>query len=271
MDHPDGRVSGGTGEDSTPGAAPAPRKRPSGALEPFVPWDFEALRPPRSRSADHNDHRLAARRRLEAIAKALATRSKKEVKLEVRTSIHNPFPPVNGGRVERLWAYATRAKAAKTKLRRTIGADLAKDLDQAYRNGYLCAALEADALEVSFRIHQDGWFDGRNLVKRTQAEGLRPLLELLNELEGFRLQLADWKGEWICGELSIERLEEFFKYYEPGEHLFAVQRRWPAQEAIREAVLAPEVPDLMVDEMSRLVPVYRYAMWSDESDFLFSS
>ena len=136
------------------------------------------------------------------------------------------------------------------------------------RNGYLCAALEADALEVSFRIHQDGWFDGRNLVKRTQAEGLRPLLEILNELEGFRLQLADWK-EWICGELSIERLEEFFKYYEPGEHLFAVQRRWLAQEVIREAVLAPEVPDLMVNEMSRLVPV-RYAMWS-ESDFLFSS
>ena len=79
-----------------------------------MPWDFEALRPPRSRSADHNDHRLAARRRLEAVAKVLATRSKKEVKLEVRTSIHNPFPPVNGGRVERLWAYATRAKAAVT-------------------------------------------------------------------------------------------------------------------------------------------------------------
>ena len=59
------------------------------------------------------------------------------------------------------------------------------------------AALEADALEVGFRIHQDGWFDGRNLVKRTQADGLGPLLGILNELEGFRLQLADWKGEWI--------------------------------------------------------------------------
>lgn len=271
MEHPDGRDSAGSAADSSAGAAPARRKRSSAALEPFVPWDFEALRPPRSRSADHNDHRLAARRRLEAVAKALATRAKGDVKLDVRTSIHNPFPPVNGGRVERLWAYATRAKAAKTKLRKTIGADLAKDLDQAYRNGYLCAALEADAIEVSFRIHQDGWFDGRNLVKRTQAEGLRPLLAILNELEGFRLQLADWKGEWICGELSIERLEEFFKYYEPGEHLFSVQRRWPAQEAVREAVLTPEVPVAMVEELARLVPLYRYAMWSDESDFLFSS
>lgn len=274
MEHSDGRETPGSGAESTAGTRPGRRGGKTAAapaLEAFQPWDFEALRPPRSRSADHNDHRLAARRRLEAVAKALAARAKDEVKLEVRTSIHNPFPPVNGGRVERLWAYATRAKAAKTKLRRTLGADLAKDLDQAYRNGYLCAALEADALEVAFRIHQDAWFDGRNLVHRVGKEGVRPLLGLLNQLEGFRLQLADWKGEWICGQLEPERLEEFFKYYQPGEHSLAVQRRWPAQEAVREAVLAPEVPGALVEELLRLVPLYRYAMWSDESDHLFAS
>lgn len=239
------------------------------ALEPFEAWDFESLRAPRSRSADYNEQRLAARRRVEAVAKHLVDRVKADVKLDVRTSIHNPFPPVNGGRVERLWAYATRPKAAKAKLRRTIGADLAKDLDQAYRNGYLCAALEADSVEVSFRIHQEGWFDGRNLVRRLESEGYGPFLALVNELEGFKLQLSDWKGEWLCGSLTTGRIEEFFKYYEPGEHLLAVQRRWPASEAVREAVMAPEVPPLLVDEMERLVPLYRYAMWSDESDHLF--
>lgn len=263
-----------SGEGSATGKAPrkkATRKAKAAPLEPFQPWDFEALRPPRSRSAEHNDHRLAARRRLEAIGKGFAARVKSDVKLDVRTSIHNPFPPVNGGRVERLWAYATRDKSAKTRLRKTLGADLAKDLDQAYRNGYVCVALEPDAVEVSFRIHQDGWYDGRNLVKRVAAEGLRPLLALLNELDGFRLQLSDWKGEWVCGDLSPERLEEFLKYYEPGEHLFAVQRRWPAAEAVREALLTPEVPEQLVAEMERLVAVFRYCMWSQESDFLFSS
>lgn len=261
--------------DSAPKPAPA-RKAPARsrkaalpALEPLVGWDFEALRPPRSRSADYNEQRLAARRRLEAIAKHAAKAAPKEVKFEVRTSIHNPFPSVNGGRVERLWAYITRDKAAKGRLRKTLGADLAKDLDQAYKNGYLCVALEADALEVSFRIHQDGWYDGRNLVKRIGAEGVKPLLEILNELDGYRLQLADWKGEWICGEMGPEKLEEFFKYYEPGEHLLSVQRRWPATEAVREALLTPEVPPVLVEELQRLVPVFRYAMWSKEADFLF--
>lgn len=270
---PDARPGRPDSESSAPGgsAPKTPRKRSTKLpeLEPFEPWDFEALRPPRSRSADYNDYRLGARRRVEAIAKHLASRAAGDVKLDVRTSIHNPFPSVNGGRVERLWAYATRVKAAKAKLKRTIGADLAKDLDQAYRNGYLCAAIEADALEVSFRIHQNGWFDGRNLVRRLEAEGPEPLLGILNALDGFRLQLADWKGEWICGELNLDKLGEFFKYYEPGEHLLSVQRRWPAPEALREAALLPEVPETMVQELHRLVPVYRYAMWSDESDFLF--
>ena len=240
------------------------------SLEPFVAWDFEALQPPRSRSADYNEQRLAARRRLEAIAKHAAAQSKGDVKLDVRTSIHNPFPQVNGGRVERLWAYLTRDKAAKGRLKKTVGADLAKDLDQAYRNGYLCVALESGAIEVSFRIHQDGWFDGRNLTKRVAADGFQPLLEILNELKGFRLQLADWKGEWICGEMGPEKLEEFFKYYEPGEHLLSVQRRWPATEAVREALMTEDVPPVLVEEIKRLVPVFRYAMWSKEADFLFS-
>lgn len=245
-------------------------RRTAPKLEAFAAWDFESLRPERGRSDEYNEKRLAARRRLEAIGKRAAKDAAGDVKLDVRTSIHNPFPPVNGGRVERLWAYLTRPKAAKTKLRKVIGAELAKDLDHAYRNGYLCVALEAEALEVSFRVHQDGWYDGRNLVKRREKEGDTELLAILNALDGYRLQLADWKGEWICGELTPDRLEEFFKYYEPGEHLFSVQRRWPApNEVVREALCADEVPLMLVEELRRLVPIYRWAMWSDESDHLF--
>ena len=238
-------------------------------LQPFEAWDLEALRPPRSRSEEYNKKRLAAKRRLEAIGKALTRSAPGAEKLEVRTSIHNPFPPVNGGSVERLWVYVTRPKAHKTKLKRQLGAELGKDLDQAYRNGFLCVALEAEAVEVSFRIHPDAWFDGRNLTRRIDAEGPRPLLELLNELDGFRLQLADWKGEWICGQLEVEQLEEFLRYYEPGEHLLAVQQRTPVTEATREALLTPDLPAHLVAELARLLPISRYACWSPESDHLF--
>lgn len=255
---------------SSTGDSPAPRRGGSRTLEPFEAWDFEALRPPRSRSAEYNEKRLGARRRLEAIAKALTKASPDAAKLEVRTSIHNPFPPVNGGSVERLWAYLSRPKAHKTKLKRELGSELGKDLDQAYRNGYLCVALESDVLEVSLRIHPDAWFDGRNLTRRIEAEGLRPLLALLNELEGFRLQLADWKGEWICGELEIEQLEEFFRFYVPGEHLLAVQQRTPVPESLRDVLLTPELPGQLVDQLVGLVPLRHYACWAPENDFLFS-
>jgi len=255
---------------SPTGESPPPPRGRAAVLEPFEPWDFESLRPPRSRSAEYNEKRLAARRRLEAIAKALTKASSDAAKLEVRTSIHNPFPPVNGGSVERLWAYLSRPKAHKTKLKRELGADLGKDLDQAYRNGYLCVALEADALEVSFRIHPDAWFDGRNLTRRIDKEGLRPLLSLLNELEGFRLQLADWKGEWVCGELEVERLEEFLRFYEPGEHLLAVQQRMPVPESMRESLLTPELPGHLVSELSRLTALRHYVCWAPGNDFLFS-
>src|SRR5262249_11605548 len=78
--------------------------------------------------------------------------------------------------------------------KRTIGAELAKDLDAAYRNVYLCAAAESGALEVSMRIHADAWYDAQNLSKRLKAEGTGSWIELLNALEGFRLRLPGWWG-----------------------------------------------------------------------------
>lgn len=244
--------------------------RPLAVLEPFEEWDFEALAPPRGRSAEYNEHRLRTRRRLGTIAKAFVARAAKEAELALdsRTSIHNPHA-FNGHKVERLWAYITRPKSEKARLKKVLGAEIAKDLDQAYRNAYFCVALEHDALEVSLRIHPDAWFDGQNLLKRTKREGSRELLGLLNALDGHRLRLADWRGEWRCGSLTPESLDEFLRFYTPGEHLFAVEQRWPAGAGVRAAALGEGVPASLVDELSHFVPLYRWLAWSETSDFLF--
>ena len=94
-------------------------------------------------------------------------------------------------------------------------------------------------------------------------------MQVLNALEGFRLRLADWKGEWICGALSKDKLAEFLKYWKPGEHALVVDQRFPAPPGARGEALSPEMPERMVGEMMRLVPLYRFAAWSGESDFLF--
>ena len=125
---------------------------------------------------------------------------------------------------------------------------------------------------MGLRIHADAWYDGRNLANRVKVDGVHPLLAILNQLDGFQLRLHDWKGEWICGGMQPEALEDFLSHWVPGEHHFVVDRRFPvpSDPAAREAAMAPEVPTTLQEELLRLVPLYRYAVWSEESDHLFS-
>lgn len=243
-------------------------------LSPFEEGDFHSLSESLARDPQYDDRRLLARRKLGAIGKEAVRRAKgpaggEGVELMSRTSLHRPHA-FNGMRVRRLWVYVCRSRGAKARLRKVLGSDLAKDLDAAYRNAYLCAALEAESIEVSLRIHRDAWYDGQNLVRRLGREGLGGWLALLNGRTGYRLRLDDWKGEWRCGELDADRLEEFLRYYTPGEHSLTIERRWPAPAGGRGGALGEEVPELLVEEVLGLVALYRYTAWSQESDFLFS-
>lgn len=247
--------------------------RPFSDLSAFEDGDFNSLSPTCARDPQYDEPRLRLRRKLATLGKAFCAHAKGEgVALDARTSLHRPYQ-FNGMQVRRMWVYLCRNKASKTKLRKVLGRDLAKDLDAAYRNAYLCVAVEHEFLEVSLRIHADAWFDGQNLRHRVEreADGLGGWLEQLNALDGYFLRLADWKGEWRCGELKRENLEEFLRYYKPGEHALAVERRYPAPSGARDGVVGDAVPAGLIAELERLVALYRFSAWSDESDFLFSS
>ena len=245
--------------------------RPLGGDVLFEEGDFHVLSEGLDRDPQYNDRRLVARRKLLTLGKrATAELKALGLPLDCRTSLHNPNQ-FNGMRVRRLWTYLTRPKAEKTRLRKTLGAELAKDLDQAYKNAYLCVALEAEALEVSLRIHPEAWYDGQNLVNRLKREGLEPWRDLLNALDGFQLRMHDWKGEWRCGALGVDRLEEYLGYYVPGEHRLSVERRWPAPPGARAACFEPGAVHALLDALLALVPLYRFTAWSKESDHLFSS
>src|SRR5262245_44075129 len=165
-----------------PAAAPEPEPKVVAALTPFDEGDFHVLSPGLARDPQYNDRRLAVRRKLLALAKVFQERAAAGgLDLDVRSSLHAPST-FNHMRVERLWTYACRSKAEKKRLRGTLGADLAKDLDAAYRNAYLCCAIEANALEVSLRIHADAWFDGANLVNRVKKGAIDDWKKLLNQL-----------------------------------------------------------------------------------------
>jgi hypothetical protein len=248
--------------------------QPSSGPVAFEEGDFHALSEGLAGDPQYSDRRLATRRKLLALGKLAAARASEQgLELEARSSLHHPHA-FNGMRVRRIWTYLTRAKAERKRLARVLGPELGQDLDAAYRNAYLCIAIESDALEASLRIHPEAWYDGQNLVHRVRAEGTAGWLAELDRLQGFQLRMHDWKGEWRCGALGPEALEEFLSYYVPGEHRLAVERRFPAPAAARRAHgagLGPEAPAGLVDECLRLVPLLRYAAWSAASDFLFRS
>ncbi len=253
----------------TPKTKPEAEPRPLGGDLRFEEADFHALSAALAGNPEGNPRRLETRRKLLTLGKKAAKRASEFEKLDCRTSLHHPHA-FNGMRVKRLWAYLTRSKAEKRRLRQVLGSELGKDLDSAYRNAYLCLAIEEEALEVSLRLHSDAWYDGQNLKNRVEKEGLKGWLAQLNALPGWRLRLHDWKGEWRCGELQPEALEEFLSYYQPGDHRLVVERRWPAPQGNRGAALGPEVPGLLCDELLRLLPLYRFTAWSEHADFLFS-
>ena len=262
---------------STTGREPPPLA----GLPAFEEGDFHCLSEGLARDSQYDDRRLLARRKLAAVAKAALARIAQPAdvggvegagggpELVSRTSLHHPHA-FNGMRVRRLWAYMCRGPRAKAKLKRVLGAELGKDLDSAFRNAYLCVALESEALETSLRIHVDAWYDGQNLAKRLKAEGPAGWVALLNRLPGYFLRLDDWKGEWRCGALDGTKIEEFLRYWKPGEHALRVERRIPAPPGARGAALEATAPAALAEELLRLVPLYRYTAWSDESDFLFT-
>lgn len=250
-----------------------PQPKPLAGPVAFEAGDFHVLGESLGRDPQYNDRRLVARRKLGTIAQAAVTAieqaSEGELALLQRTSLHQPHA-FNHMRVRRLWAYICRGKKEKTRLKQVIGPELAKDLDAAYRNAYLCVAIEAEFVEVSLRIHKDAWYDGQNLVNRVRTEGPAEWIRILNGLPGYRLKMDDWKGEWVCGRLDTDRIAEYLKYYKPGDHSLTVERRFEVSGGTSAMLFAAEFPAQLVDELVRLVPLYRFAVWSKESDHLFS-
>lgn len=254
-----------------PSSTPDSEPRPAGGEIRFEEGDLHGLTEGCAHDPQFNDRRLVLRRKLLALGKRFVAGLGAGLGLEARSSLHHPHA-LNGGVVRRMWVSIGRGKAERRRLARELGPELGKDLDSAHRNAHLLLAVEPQAFEIAFRIRSEAWTDGRNLERRIEAEGERPLLALLRELEGFRARIEGWKGEWSCGSLEPEELREWLGYHVPGERGIVVERRWPAPvEApqVRAAFFEPGVPDGLLEELARLLPLYRYAAWSRESDFLF--
>ncbi|MFQ5655739.1 MAG: hypothetical protein ACE5GW_13540 [Planctomycetota bacterium] len=233
----------------------------------FLPTDFERFRPELQRDRTHNAARLEVRRKLDALGKALAkSLSGPDLALTSRASLHHPYR-FNRFRVESQWVYLSRAEKERRELKRILGVELGRDLDQNYVHAILVLEIHQHGLGTAIRIHKDAWWDGENLKRSLSAADRREAFaRLLGALPCHGLHIHDHRRIRPCAEITPEEIAETLRYYTPGEHWLHISREIPRDDPF---VTDEGLPARLEEEFRSLLPVYRSMRWSPENNFLF--
>ncbi|MEE8142427.1 MAG: hypothetical protein V3T77_04950 [Planctomycetota bacterium] len=245
----------------------AARKRASGTDFQFLESDFERFRPELQRNPEHNAARLEVRRKLDALGKGLVEELREpDLALASRASLHHPYR-FNRFKVDSQWVYLSRSPGERRELKRILGVELGKDLDQNYVHVILVLEIHHHGLEVALRIHKDAWWDGENFKRRTAKIAEREeLSRLCSRLDGYGLRIHDHRRIRPCPELTAAEVAEARSFYTPGEHWLHVAREVPREHSfVSEAGFF----ERLTEEFRRLLPLYRYIRWTPENNYLF--
>lgn len=240
---------------------------PAKSFEPFLRPEFELYRPELRRDEAYNPQRLVVRRKL----KALADRAKAEAKeqgeeFDLRESLHNPHP-FNHKSVVAQWTYLTRTAKEKKVFKSLFGDALGKDVDPAYSNVYLAFAVDHDGFLIALRIHPEAWYDALNLKNKLSDEAqMKRWVELLRSLPpGYDITVEGWRRAYPCATAQRDEQRELFKMYTPGEHRLILRRAIPKDDPLATSA---ELADVALQGFHALIPLYRFAAWSEENAWL---
>ncbi|MCA8959230.1 MAG: hypothetical protein KDC38_01905 [Planctomycetes bacterium] len=235
----------------------------------FLPTDFERFRDELARDPTHNAERLEVRRKLDAFGKRLAKiLADRDLAFSSRASLHHPYR-FNAYKVDTQFVYLSRAESERKSLKKILGVELGKDLDQNYVHVVLNLEIHQHGLELALRIHQNAWWDGENFKRQVVSKEHRPaIVEAMRAAPGFDLRVHDHRKKHPCETMTEEELTETIGYYTPGEHWLHVEQSIERNE---EFVSEPGLEERLVDEFRDLIPLYRAIRWTPKNDFLFGS
>ncbi len=238
----------------------------------FDTSDFAAYSPQHQRDREANAWRLRVRRKLGDLGKAAKTHLKKEcgLSLSCRTNLSHPYK-YNFGRVQAQWAYLSRSPKEKKVLIERVGPAIGEDVDTHYIQTTFILSVDREGFEIALRVHPQAWWDSQNLKNKVQSsiEAKDDWTETLNAIgNGFGLFLHDWKKEYPCGNLFPDQIENFFSFFEPGNHSLSIRKQIPVKTAV---AMGPELGGFAIQELLRLAPAYQFLTWTQENDFLFDT
>ena len=237
-------------------------------LQPeILPRDFDLYQEKFQRNEEYNDARLVVRRRLDAIGKHVAkVHADKTTTFNSRASLHHPYT-FNGYRVSSQFVYLSRGDKERKDLKKILGVDLGKDLDQNFAHVLLVLEIYEHGLELALRIHKDAWWDGENVKRRLGVEAERETFAgLLRELPEYGLRIADHRRIHACETMTPHELAECMKYYTPGNDWLHISRDIDRDDPL---IGSEEFLGWITEEFGRLLPVYRFLRWTNKNNFLF--
>lgn len=233
----------------------------------FRERDFALYRPELQRNEEYNDARLVIRRRLDAIGKAVCDAlSTKDVSLTSRASLHHPYT-FNGYKVASQCVYLSRGDKERKEIKRILGVELGKDLDQNFVHVLLVLEIYEHGMEVALRVHKDAWWDGENLKRSLkEAAGREEFARLLRSLPEYGLRIDDHRKIHACETMTPQELAEVCRFYTPGQHWLHVSRDLDREDPF---VTEPGFLERVLEEFRRLLPAYVFMRWNTANNRLF--
>lgn len=247
--------------------------------------DFACYEPRKWKSNVYNRERLEVRQKLLLLGQSCAGQllGPDGAPLHLEASVEHPAV-WNHKQVENQSIYFSRNEAARKQLdgfidRQKPIASLLDDPTPQRNHIFLAVTVHHESIEVSLKLHPDATVDRQNFERKMgehfEAERFLGLLQ--QGIEGFSIGVVPLL-KTAGSDYSMEQLAEAIGMLPasgglsiPGQpvHLFAVTTSLPASQFADLA--AADQQTWVAQKIGRLLPLYRFIVWTRDNDFVSMS
>ena len=237
----------------------------------FPDTSFDAYQERKWSSNRFNLERMRAREVLESLVRPLVRREPVEATGLALASTQDHPTIFNHRRVDSQLAYLLRDAKARKRLHLIIDREhpLHRQIEDAaehHSHAILAFELDFDGLEVFFGIHRNAWLDARNLVEKlTRDDHGADFLELVRGLpESLRLSIGEQATP--VSDVEATHLDALATLQPDGQDAwFRVGARFSRDD---EQLAGAAFTETAASLLDALLPVYAFAAWSSDNDFL---